>query len=244
MAIRKKTGAGKFFVLIILIGSALYSYFNSREIYTFWMRTYYEKVRGQSIEVLARTAREMYDSKRYRQAVEYLRPIMMVYPDNREFMRIRGLALLRLGESRSGSDAILSATDGEVMPEKLLEETVRALFENRQYREIIRLFKTNHPGDNPNLLYHYGLSLYNTGDYTGAVRQLKKAVDEGRTDREAYHCLALAYDKTGNIRLALPLLERAFEMNETDRDVARSLAGTYRKLGRYQDAARILRKTQ
>jgi tetratricopeptide (TPR) repeat protein len=208
------------------------------------MRTYYEKVRGQSTGELLRTAREMYDSKKYGQVVEYLRPIMMVYPDDREFMKIRGLALLRLGESRGGSDELLSATDGEVMPEKILEETVQALFENRQYSRIIALFKTHHPGDNPNLLYHYGMSLFHTGNYTGAVSQLRKAIDEGRTDRETLHSLALAYDKTGNTRLALPLLERAFEMNETDRDVARSLAAAYRKLGRYEEAARILRKTQ
>ena len=244
MAMRKKTGAGKTFLVLLLAGTVAYSYFNSREIYTFWMRTYYEKVLGQNTGDLLRKARELYDKKRYTQVVEYLRPIMKVYPENRDFLKIKGLALLRLGEARSGSDAILSATEGEVMPEKLLEETAQGLFESRQYRDILILFKTHSPGSNPNLLYYYGVSLYNAGKYDAAIGQFKKAIEEGRTDQDVYHYLGLAYDKTGDIGKALPVLERAFEMDVTDRDAARSLTGAYRKLGRYQDAARILRKTQ
>jgi len=205
------------------------------------MRTYYEKIRGQSIENQVSTAKTMYENRQYAELKDYLHTRVMVYPDNMEMRKLDGLARINLGEELKGTEMVLTASGSERMPEKLLVETVGRLFEQARFKDIIEIFRKNSPGDNPVLLYQYGVALFETGNTDNAVRELKKAVDRGRTDYEAYHYLGRAYFKKGDLRTALPCLERAHDLNVEDMDVTRSLADLYRALGRYNESARLLR---
>jgi tetratricopeptide (TPR) repeat protein len=239
---RKTIHVKNYLIFFIIVGAGALSYFHSTEVYTFYMRTYYEKIRGQSVEQQVKIANAMYDNRRFAELKEYLHTRIMVYPGNMDMKKLDGLARIKLGEDSKGIDMLLTASGSERMPEKLLEETVGQLSEQHRYRDIIEIFRKNNPGDNPGLLYQYGVALFETGNTAGAIRELKKAVDEGRTDYEAYHYLGRAYVKNGDFREALPCLEHARDLNEDDPDVTRSLADVYRALGRYNDAARLLRK--
>ena len=239
---KKRVNIKNYLIFIMLVGAAVLSYFYSGDVYTYYMRTYYEKIRGQSIEQRLQKAREMYDNHDYEKLRDELKTLTMVYPENRELKKLEGLTLIKLGELRMGAELILSASEGERMPEKLLEETVSALFEKKMYRDIIIIFKKNSPGTNPNLLFWYGVSLYETGGYARAVGYLKQALNEGKADYEIYHYIGLAFEKSGDTRASLPYLEHARNMNADDPDVGMSLANAYRKLGRYNDAAKIMRK--
>jgi tetratricopeptide (TPR) repeat protein len=232
------------FKYIIFIGAAAIAataYFYSAEGYSFFMRTYYEKFLGMNVERQVHEAEAMYENRQYAELKEYLHPRILVYPDTMAFKKLDGLTRIKLGEPVKGIDILLSASGSERMPAKLLEETVGQLFEMRRYMDIIEIFNHNVPGVNPTLHYQYGVALFETGNKTGAVRQLKQAIDDGRTDYEAYHYLGRAYAASGNIRLALPHFEQAHNLNEDDPDVIRSLADAYRALGRYDEAARLLR---
>jgi tetratricopeptide (TPR) repeat protein len=229
-----------FFILIA--GAGAFSYFYSQEVYSWYLRTYYEKIRGLSVERQIRKAEKMYGDHEYEELRDYLKPLIMAYPENRELKKLDGLSLIKLGGLREGAEMILTATEGGRMPEKLLLETTSALFEKKMYRDITNLFKKNTAGGNPGLLYMHGVSLYETGHYPQSIASLKRALESGKTGFETNRYIGLAYDKTGDTRASLPYLKRAHELNDEDPGAALSLANAYRKLGRYNDAERIMRK--
>ncbi len=238
---RKPKPILRYFMLICIAGIAITAYFYNAEGYSFFMSTYYEKFLGQSVEQQIEAGETMYENRQFAELKEYLHPRILVYPDIMAFKKLDGLARIKLGEPIKGIDMLLTAAGTERMPGKLLGETVGHLFEMRRYKDIIEIFKSNDPGGNPTLHYQYGVALFETGNMAGSVRQLKQAIDGGRTDYEAYHYLGRAHAGSGNMRMALPYFERAHNLNENDPDVTRSLADAYRALGRYDEAARLLR---
>lgn len=238
---KKRIRIGNYLIFIIITGAAAFSYFHSQEVYSWYMRTYYEKIRGTGLDGQIRKAEEMYGAREYDKLRDHLKPLIMTYPENQELKKLDGRALIKLGRLREGADLILTATEGGRMPEKLLEETTGALFEKKMYRDITNLFRKNTPGDNPGLLYLYGVSLYETGRFNEAVRHLKRALDRGKSGYQTCQYLGLAYDKNGDTRAAVRYLERARDLNREDPDIGMALANAYRKLGRYDDAARTMR---
>lgn len=239
---RKPKPVLRYLVFICIAGIAFTAYFYNAEGYAFFMRTYYERIQGWSVEQQIEKGETMYENRRYEELKDYLHPRILVYPETMAFKKLDGLARIRLGEPVQGIDMLLTAAGSERLPGKILEETVGHLFEMRRYKDILELFTRNDPGGNPVLHYQYGVALFETGNMTGAVRELKQAIEEGRTDYEAYHYLGRAHVRSGNIRLALPNLEHAHNLNEDDPEVTRSLADVYRALGRYDESARLLRR--
>jgi tetratricopeptide (TPR) repeat protein len=239
---KRRVNIKGYLIFLIIVGAGVYSYFHSQEVYSYYMRIYYEKILGITVEQQVSKAEQLYAGREYEKLKNNLKELLMVYPENRDLRRLQGLTFIKLGERSKGAETILAASDDAPIPEKMLEETARSLYEQGQYRDIVRVLEKRGPGTNPNLLFYYGVALYETGSYARAADNLKKAISEGRTDYEAYHYEGMALYKKGETRAALPFLEHARNMNAEDHEVARSLANTYRKLGRYDDAARILRK--
>lgn len=238
---KKRIRISNYLILILIAGAGAYSYFHSREVYSWYMRTYYEKIRGIDVGTQIRNAEEMYRTGEYERLSGLLKTLIMTYPDNRELKKLEGRCLIRLGRPSEGADLILTAAGGERMPERLLIETTTALFEKRMYRDITRLFRNNTPGGNAGLLYMHGVALYEAGRFTEAARNLKGAFERGRNGSDASLYLGRAYDMAGETRAALPYLERARRLNREDPDIVMALANAYRKLGRFDDAARTMR---
>jgi tetratricopeptide (TPR) repeat protein len=239
---RKKPSIKNVLVLIILIGVLPYSYFHSAKIYAFYMRTYYERILGQNVEQLTRKGEEMYGNKDYPELMNYLTTLVGIYPENMELRRLEGLTQIKLGQSKIGTDTILSSAGGKKIPEKTLIDAVNSLYELKDYRDIVMIMKKNDPGEHKGLLRHYGISLAKIGDFRAALPVLKRALAQGGADREVYLQLGMAYNSLNEPRMAIPYLERSREMEANDPDAAASLAQAYRKLGRYKDAEKILRK--
>ena len=239
---RNKPSIKNILVLIILIGVIPFSYFHSGEIYTFYMKTYYEKVSGQSLEQLTQRGEEMYRNKDYSGLMEYLKTLVILYPDNKELKKLEGLALIKLGQGRIGTDIILSFSNNNKIPEKTLVETVNSLYELKDYKDIVMIMKKNDPGENATLLHHYGISLAKVGNYRAALPALNRTLAKGSADREVYLYIGMAYHRTDETRRALPYLERARAMDVNDSETAGILVDVYRKLGMYKDAEKILRR--
>ncbi|MBN1496153.1 MAG: tetratricopeptide repeat protein [Spirochaetes bacterium] len=238
---KKRINIRNYLVFILIAGAAAYSYFHSQEVYSWYMRTYYEKIRGISPDMQIREARKMLSAGEYEKLAVYLKPLIMAYPENRELKTLEGLTLIRQGNPGEGADIILTATEDGRLTEPLLAETTTALFEKKMFRDITNLFRKNTPGNNPGLLYMLGVSLFETGSHAKAVTHLKRSYDRGRNGSEASHYLGRAYVLTGDTRAALPYLERAHRLDRVDPDIGTSLADAYRKLGRIDDAAKIMR---
>ncbi|MBN2079426.1 MAG: tetratricopeptide repeat protein [Spirochaetes bacterium] len=238
---RKRIHIRGYLILIIIAAVLVLSYMYSRRIYIFYLGYYWEKIRGWTPEDRVRIAEDIYRQGDYDRAADLLRTLHLVYPDDRDIAALYGRTLIMLGDGVRGADMILLAFGNGMIPEEILEDTARTLFDRRHYRDLIDIFSRQTPGQNPNLLYYYGIALFETGDYRGAIERLTGALREGRRDYEVYLFLGRAHDLNGDSAGALPHLERAREMNVEDPRVARTLAKAYRKLGRYNDAARILR---
>lgn len=239
---RRRTNWGKYLAFFIIVGAGIYSYFHSQEVYSGYMKFYYEKIRGLTVQQQVEKAEKLYAGREYDKLRQYLKELTMVYPDNRELQKLHGLNLIKLGVPGKGAEEVLAASDNGAIPEKELEDTVQSLYEQRQFRDIVMIFKQRSAGNNSNLLYYYGVALFETGSHQKAADVLKRAVAEGRTDYESYHYAGKALVAIGDARASLPYLERARSLNKEDNEVARSLANAYRKLGRYNDAAKLLRK--
>ncbi len=237
---KKRVHIKGFLIFFAVAAAMILSYAYGRQMYAFYIKNYFEKIRGITQDDQLRTATVIYDDRDYERAADLLRTLTLVYPENSEIQTLYGRTLIRLGEGIRGADMILLASDGRRIPEGILEETVRALFTPGHYRDVLHVFKNQVPGHNPNLLYYLGVALYETGDYDGAIEFLAKAAVEGKRDHESFHYLGRAYYMKGDTLGALPYLERARDMNVEDPRIARSLAHAYRKLGRYDESARLL----
>jgi tetratricopeptide (TPR) repeat protein len=239
--IRKKPSVGKALIVIILAGVVPISYFYSHRVYSFYMRTYYEKIRGQSLQGMVRKGWALYDRKKYAELRDYLEPLVIVYPSSRDLKILEGLVDIKQGRGDLGTDIILSVTHGQQLSGTVLEETIRTLYSLKQYKDVIMTMKKNDAAGNPALIYYYGASLVNTGNYNAAVPLLKEAIARGDSGYDVYLETGIAYSKMNQTRAALPYLERAYRLNP-NRDTAGALADAYWKSGRYKDAEKILLK--
>jgi tetratricopeptide (TPR) repeat protein len=229
----------KLVVLLILAGSGVYSYYHSDEVYRYYLTAYYFKIKKQDKSDLLESADLLAREKKYRELGSHLKKMMLLYPDDPDLKRRAAMTLFATGERDRGTDLILSVREKTGIPEPVLEETVESLYERGFYRDIIDILK--HRGsDNPNVLYRYGLSLYNEKEPHRAIPLLRRAMLAGRTDYLAHYHLGLALEKTGDDREALVQYREAWNLKHRDEDVNRALVRVYRKLGRYDEAAKLL----
>ncbi len=239
---RKRPSIKKALLLIILIGVVPYSYFNSSRIYAFYMKVYYERILGQSVEQLVRAGEKMYHSKEYSELSAYLDTLVRIYPENMALRRLEGLTQIKLGQGRIGTDTLLSSAVGKRLPEETLMEASSSLYELKDYRDIVMILKRNEPGNNKNLLRYYGISLVKVGQNRPSLPVLQRAIAQGAADHATYLHIGIAHNNLGDPRAAIPYLERSRGLDDNDPVTADQLAQAYVKLGRYKDAERILRR--
>ena len=140
---RRRNGLAKYIIPALIAAAGVYSYFYSADVYAWYMRTYYEKIRGMNAGDHLREAEKMYAGGEYVKLRSYLKTLAIAYPENREMKKLQGLTLIRLGEKRKGADMIIMACEGGPIPRNMLKDTVRVLFEYNQYRDITDVFRTN-----------------------------------------------------------------------------------------------------
>lgn len=235
----KRPALAKYIVPAVIVAAGVFSYFYSGEVYAWYMRTYYEKILGLSAGERVEKAEKMYAAGEYEKLRAYLKTLIIAYPADRELKKLNGLTLIRLGERRKGADMILMACEGGPIPRNMLKDTVLVLFEHGQYRDVLDVFRVNSPGGDPDLLYCFGVSLFQTGRHAKAITIMKKAVERGNRGYRTFHYIGMAHLLSGDSRASLPYLERAWAITKEDPEVARSLSNAYRKVGRYDDAARL-----
>ncbi len=228
-------------IILIIIGAAVFSYFYSEEVYSFYLNFYYTRIKKVDRKDMLKKAETMFREKRYEELREYLRTLTVLYPDNRELRLMEGLTLIRLGEKNRGTDLILYHMGEEELPRAALEEITEALYERGFYREIIDLMGTRDPGASEQIRFAYGMSLFRDGQYGRAVKQLQEAIRQGRSDDQVHRYLGLAYGRVGDLESAEKYLEHARNLNYYDRDIIRDLVEVYRRRGKYDEAGRLAR---
>jgi len=119
-----------------------------------------------------------------------------------------------------------------------------AYFEMRQFDESRRQLEEVRRvvGDHPNVTYYLGRLDLETGDFTGAIRNLAAAAAKPPLPDTAYF-LGFAYLQKGELTSAAKWLEAAEKAMPRDSRVPFQLGTVYRKLGRPEEAKRALSRS-
>jgi tetratricopeptide (TPR) repeat protein len=70
-------------------------------------------------------------------------------------------------------------------------------------------------------LLNYGVVLHNRGEFAGAVRYLRQALEKHPRNEHALYCLAAAQSRAGDLEAALKALRSAIHANPSSRTQAR-----------------------
>lgn len=92
------------------------------------------------------------------------------------------------------------------------------------------------------LLGNRGVLKYKTGDYEGAMRDLRKSIKRKTGDLFLYHYLSLSLIKTARLDDAKEILEEALSIAPTDTTILNNLGYLCIRLGFKEDAKRYLKE--
>jgi len=224
-------------ILSAIAGSARYS----RDVYRFYINSWYSIVKGQSRAELIKEARDLLDDKKYEELVNLSRKLLVAYPEDPELNRIAAAAFIHTGKISEGIKMLVDSESIKDLTPKEIKEIVRILYSKKQYYEITDMLDGRNIKDKPELNFMYGVSLYKTGKYRKAAKALRIAVKQGYDDIDAIYYSGLSLSKAGDTAGSIPYLERAWKRYSRDPELNRTLYRAYRDLGRYDDAERILR---
>ncbi len=240
---KKKSVKGRIFLLFLIMASAAvaFSYYRSREVYTFWLRAYYVDYRKIPEKEMVAHARDLMKKKDMKALKEYAGVINLLYPENGEAVLMSGIALFRTGETEKGLTLIMSVSDRVKLPGALVDESVEALFREKYYGEVNSLLKGRKTG-NAETVYYHGVSLYEKKSYAAALVKLKESMGMGKSGAAVLYYCSLCSDRMGNLADAMKYMERAWETGPRDRRMAERMVELYRRTGKTAEAEKILRK--
>jgi len=225
-------------MLIIMIPLSIYK---SRELYRFYLETYYIKYKKEDMNSMVKRAHILLKKERYKELKEYLVQLDVLYPQNSEIMGLTGINYMNLGEKKKGAELFISSIDGSEVSRKYIQEAIKILFEEKLYGDIVSVLLKFDPGENPEMNHIFGISLYQTGRYKEAIPVLKKALTPVVTPEDCYY-LGLSYDKMKDFQNAVLYFEKGYKLNPRDELLKKALIDAYRKAGNLQNAEKMLRK--
>lgn len=229
------------FIAAVLI-STVVSYIFSREIYHFYIETYYLTIKKESPESSAKRAWRLYREKDYSELKDYLNVLLYLFPDSLEIRRIAGLYYIEDGSSEEGARLILSTLSDNNPDRRLLAKSIEILFRKGLFVDVIEELSRFPAGDDPELTFLRGVSYYEIEKYREALRFLLQSRKYGNNSFEVYYYLGLVYEKLKRYDDAIKSLQRARELNSINRDAVSALIRLYQKNGQYLMAERLMRR--
>jgi len=231
----------KFFLLTAIVTCSIAaSVIFSREIYSFSLWAYYNGIKKQSYEQMYEKAANLFEKKDYTRLESYLDDMLILYPDDSRFIRMKGQNYIKLGYRKRGVDLIILSMNAKHHHDVLSNKTVDVLFQDKYYGDIAALFELVEP-QSAYQFYVYGVSLFKTKKYSQSVKKLKKSISHGKTGHMVYYYLGMAYGRTGDNVSSLKYLKKSIGINPYSREVRQALAALYRKTGKFELAEKIIR---
>jgi len=88
-----------------------------------------------------------------------------------------------------------------------------------------------------------GIALYDTGDYEGAIKKYKEALNKNPSDTEAIYELAMAYTATKEYKKCIEIAESGLKLNGPEQPILFAISGTcYSSSGQAEKAIKIFRE--
>jgi tetratricopeptide (TPR) repeat protein len=120
------------------------------------------------------------------------------------------------------------------------EEQDRRAQQAEAFAAALRLFRKHEGkiGEQSRLWTDYGIALFRSGDFRGAIRVLQQARAIGATPAEAFGYLGLAHGELGESQLAVEALKKGLQLDPSNKVLLSALAKTLDKEGHRSEAAR------
>ncbi len=232
----------KIIFLILLVFSALYSYFNSKQIYYFYNNLYYVGYKGENAESMLKKAVKIYKEKNYIKAQQYLSKIEMLFPLDLKIKRLAGLNSIAVGEKSVGAKKILYAAKRGYADERALWVAISVLYEKNLYGDIVAVYDKLGSSGGEKITFMYGVSLFKVGRFEDAKKLLSLSKEDGEESLDLFYYLGLTEWKLNNFKEALGNMEYAERLDKNDKRVIKELIRLYNKTGKFAKAAKYVGK--
>lgn len=230
----------KFMLILIIFSITVFISFKySASLQIYYLKLYYNKVYTES--ELAVKAREMYDKKKYKEAEEFLEPLLNIYPENNDFKKIAAYNYLQLGDSLKGAGIIAGIPDEVRADSRMIEEIIKNLYYSGHFGDLIFFYDKGIMINNVNTAFYYGVSLYQKGRFDESYKMLTYVKNNTFMLPELSFYIGLNLDKQGKMKESLSYIKYAFESDRFNRIYKKTLIDSYRKSGLYKEAEILIR---
>ncbi len=238
MAIIRKIIKTLLFLLMLALAAG--SYWYGPQLYRFYLKTYYQDYKKETLNTALNNARALYKQGRYGDVLEYLETMERLYPGNAEMQRLQGLSYIKTGEKARGAQLVIASLKRNE-DVRTIGSVVEILFEEEEYTDLITLLSRYDVMQDSYLSYVYGVSLYKLGKYAKALPYLQAARRLGKGDYDIFYYTGMAYEETGNTAEAVRDYEEAYRMDQVRREAREGLIRCYRKLRQFEKAGKLIR---
>lgn len=229
------------FIFICLAATIALSVLYSQQLYTLYLKIYYQEIKKESLAISLQKARRLYKEEKYDELKKYLENLYMIYPGNTEITRLSGLAYIKLGEKLKGARMIIaSMTDKDDI--RTMGNIIEILFEEKEYKDIIRLLSKRDLSNDSYLAYVYAVSLYNEKRYDESYRYFKTAVKLGKNEYDTYIYMGSILEMKNKTADAITCFEKAYSINQLRDDAPVALVRLYGNTKQFEKARNIQMK--
>ncbi len=230
----------KFIVILIFLSVSVFVSFKySERVYINYLRIYYSKFYTE--KDLAVKARKMYDEKNYSGTENFVKPLLIIYPENIDFKKTAAFNYIQQGDTLKGAE-IFAGIPVEYMEEnRILEEMLKNLYYDGHYGDLIFFYEKGIMLNNVNTALFYGVSLYKKGRYDESLTMLTYVKNNTFMLPELSFYLGLNLEKKGKQQESVGYIKYAFESDRQNRIYKKALIDSYRRSGLYKESEVLLR---
>jgi len=231
----------KFMLLLLIFSATIYvSYKYSGRVYINYLRIYY--TRFYTEDELLLKSKEKFEKKQFKDLESFLKPLLVIYPDNNEFKKIAAFNYLKLGDTLKSSEIFAGISVDSIEENRNLEEILKNLYSSGNYGDLLFFYDKKVMINNVNTAMYYGISLYRYGRYDESYKSLMFAKNNTFMLPELYFYIGLNLDKKGKTMESIEYIKTAYEADRFNQTYKKTLIDIYRKSGLHKEAEVLLRR--
>lgn len=186
-------------------------------------------------------AQQQYDKKMNKELEKFLNPLIIIYPDNKDFKKLAAYNYLKLGDALKGAELFAGIADSSTQDSDTLEEILKNLYYTGNFGDLLFFYDKGIMLNNVNTAFYYGVSLYKQGRFEESYKSLIFAKNNTFMLPEIYFYLGLNLDKKGKKEESLYYIKTAYESDRFNQLYKKALIDIYRKSGFFKEAEILLR---
>jgi tetratricopeptide (TPR) repeat protein len=251
------------YILILLLLTAGVSYFYHEGLYIFFYKTYYSRIKKESLDASIQKSEKLYKEKKYKALKEYIKPLIEIYPDDKHLKKIAARTLIKTalmdkkeheagkheediaepGDAEKGARLLMECID-PLKDRELFSLAMDVFFKGGWYSDVVRLLQNYPIGREFELHRIYGISLFKVNRYTDALQHLKEAEKMLKGNYDIYYYTGIIHERNKNMPEAVLNLEKSLELKNCDNEVRQSLIRAYTAMKKFDKAEKITRQGQ